>query len=487
MAVDTATLDDRSATASTELDLTWMPAWRIRELIGDRVVTPTEVLEHFIARIEKLEPTLHAFYSLDFASARAQAAEADHAVEAGEPLGPLHGIPTAAMDGLFVEGMPNPMWHVDAAGADDLGIERVRNAGAIFVGATNTYHWNPTDRPRNPWNLDRDPGNSSRGSAVAVAAGMLPVAIGMDGAGSTRLPAAWSGLIGVHPSRGLVPTVDYEHPSLTLANSMGPMARDARDAALLLQVMAGPDGRDPICLTDTPLNYTEHLFDGVDGLHIAWTDDYGYSRPFWVDGTARLTSFARNRVFALADRGAVVEASSEVWEHHVPAMLTLGGVFAGAGYNPPIDVEELAERGARIDAVWGTPDGNADTFVMPALPQWDAPYRMAADSRKRNWDAFERVFESSDVLISTTTPMPPQTLRDWGMSGRHHTMAGYSAHSGMYNHLGIPAVNVPIGFIDGLPVGVQVAARPGREDLILRVVQALQDAYPITERPASAR
>lgn len=486
MAIDSqTTAEEKGSAASTpEFDLTWMSAWQIRELIGDRVITPTEVMEHFLARIEKLDPTLHAFYSIDVDSARAQAAEATRAVEAGEPLGALHGIPTASIDLSLVKGVPNPAFRMESPTFDDIPIERLRDAGAIFIGALNTYFWQPKERPRNPWNLDFDPGNSSRGSAVAVAAGMLPVAVGQDGQGSTRLPAAWSGVIGVQPTRGLVPHTQYEKPSLNLSCTWGPVTRDARDAALMLQVMAGPDGRDIACGMETPPDYSAHLEDGIDGVRVAWTDDYGYSKKFWMKESVSLTAFARDAVFGMAEQGALVEVTDEVWEHPIAASLALGEVFAGALYATPYFMEGYAEREARNDEEWG--GSTAAEVIAPDMPTWEEPYRMAVESRKRNWDTFARVFETHDVLISTTTPLPQQTLAEWGLMSRHYLFGGYSAHTAFHNLLGLPAVTVPIGLLEGLPVGVQVTAPAGREDLILRVVQAIQDANPIAERPAAA-
>lgn len=484
MSGDVGQMAVAQGSSTAKLDLTWMSATQIRQLIGDRVVTPSEVLEHFLARIRELEPTLHAFHFIDEEWARAQAAEATRAVEAGEPLGPLHGVPTAAVDLCLVAGVPNLAWGMESATVDDIPIERIRQAGAVFVGGLNSYFWDPKDRPRNPWNVELEPGNSSRGSAIAVAAGMLPVSIGMDGLGSTRLPAAWSGTVGLHPSRGLVPFAHYQKPALNVLKSWGPLARDARDTALLLQIMAGPDGRDVTCRMETPPDYSANLDSGVDGLRIAWTDDYGYSRRFWLDGSEALTSFARDAVFGMADHGAIVEETSEVWEHYIPAFNALAEIYTNFLTAPGHFMDAHAEREAANDEMWGV--STATDIVLPEDPGWEDPYRGAVESRKRNWDSFARVFEDHDVLISTTTPLPQQTLAEWGLMCRHHLYGGYTVHSGFHNHLGLPAASVPVGLHNGLPVGVQVTAPSGREDLILQVVQAIQDANPITERPPTA-
>ncbi len=462
-------------------DLTWMPAWQIAELTTKGEISAVEVLEHFIGRIEKLEPTLHAFHQLDLESARQQARRADQqaAEQPRSELGPLHGVPTAVMDGHMLAGFENPLWGIDSAEYDELFVERLREAGAILVGTTATYHWEPLDRPRNPWNLDRDSGNSSRGSAVAVAAGMLPIAIGMDGAGSTRLPASWSGVIGVNPSRGLVPHFDPVNPGLMLTSTDGPIARDARDAALVLQVMAGPDGRDFISTQTDPPDYLAHIDDGVDGLRLAWTDDFGWSREQWVDESAGVVDFARRATFAMADHGAQVEAIDDAWSDVRPAMFMLSAVNAGMGYTPPIDPESLAERQRRADEAWGWTGGSDFSVPAPDGPPTTADVIAATELRRTNWQTFRDVLSRHDVIISATTVMEPRTLPEWGLGGRHYTMTSYSVHTGMCNFLGLPAISVPCGFRNGLPVGLQVVALPGREDLALRVVRAIQQAHPM--------
>lgn len=219
-------------------DLTWLPAWRIAALVAAREVSPIEVTQHFLDRIEKLDSTLHAFAHLDAAGALEQAKRAEDDVANGETLGTLHGVPFAVMEMTRVKGMPSIPWGSESCSADDLVVERLRAAGAIVVGTTNSYYFKPEDRPRNPWNLDRDTGNSSRGSAAAVSGGLLPFTLAQDGAGSTRLPAAWNGLLGLHPSRGLIPHINYEKPGLLFGVSVGPITRDARDAAVITQAIA---------------------------------------------------------------------------------------------------------------------------------------------------------------------------------------------------------------------------------------------------------
>ncbi|KHK90357.1 amidase [Novosphingobium malaysiense] len=467
-------------------DISWLPGHELRRLIAERKLSVVEVIDHFLDRIAKLDPVLHAFDVVDPQGAREQALAAQEAVDKGEPLGPLHGIPVGIMDGIKVKGFRNPLWGSDAAAYDALCVERLRKAGAIIVGTTATYYWEPLDRPRNPWDLTRDSGNSSRGSAVAVASGMLPVAIGMDGAGSTRLPASWSGCQGVNPSRGLVAHVDYEDPSLVLTQTMGPIARTARDCALVLQVIGGRDGRDFISTQFALPDYQAALEQGIDGLRLAWTDDFGWSRAQWVDETEDLTAIARKAAMELAEKGATVDTPQLHFQEPRGSMFMLGRIFSAMGYEPPMDMEHYSERVNAIDEAWGWPvDGTG--FTMPEVPEPDAEmYRQAAETRAALLDEFYGALENHDAILSLTTPMEPRPLAEWGLGGRDFTMTSYSAHTALANVIGVAAMSVPCGFHNGLPVGLQIMVLPGKEDLMLRIAQAIEQAHPVPYPPASA-
>lgn len=241
-------------------ELTWAPAWHIRELVGAREVSAVEVADHFLDRIEQCESVLQAFSNVDPDRVRLQAKAAEAAVLAGKDLGPLHGVPMAVKSHIDIEGLPRPgfvFWH-GVAQHDDLTVERLRAAGAVIVGHTvmpvmnnvGEYDWDAL--ARNPWDPVRVPGASSSGSAAAVAAGLLPVALGSDGGGSSRLPAAYSGIVGVHPTGGLVPWVDHRPWAVRIGTTIGPMARDVRDAATVLSVIAGPDGQRSHGTQDRP-------------------------------------------------------------------------------------------------------------------------------------------------------------------------------------------------------------------------------------------
>ncbi|WP_328813490.1 amidase [Rhodococcus sp. NBC_00297] len=466
-------------------DLTWLPAWRIAALVAAREVSPIEVTQHFLDRIEKLDSTLHAFAHLDAAGALEQAKRAEDDVANGETLGTLHGVPFAVMEMTRVKGMPSIPWGSESCSADDLVVERLRAAGAIVVGTTNSYYFKPEDRPRNPWNLDRDTGNSSRGSAAAVSGGLLPFTLAQDGAGSTRLPAAWNGLLGLHPSRGLIPHINYEKPGLLFGVSVGPITRDARDAAVITQAIAGPDGRDFLSIQDEPRDYLAALDKGVSGLRIAWTDDFGWSSIYHREESVAVVAASRRSAFEFRSLGAAVNTTTEVWGNSLGAFFALQGAMKRMSPDLPVDLKEVQGRNAAYDVALGL-EPEEQTAVVDVPEATAADYEAAALERKRLWSTTMRVFDSNDIIASPTTLLLPKTFEEWGLQGRDLIFTSYAAHTALFNLLGFPALTVPCGFIDGLPVGMQLVARPGREDLLFRAAKSFLDAFPRPERPAVA-
>jgi amidase/aspartyl-tRNA(Asn)/glutamyl-tRNA(Gln) amidotransferase subunit A len=466
-------------------ELTWMPAWKMREMVGAKEVSCTEITEHFLGRIEEHGATLHAFEQVDWDGARAQAKRADDAVVAGDELGALHGIPTAVKSHIRVEGLGL----TTAAGTvtsawDDICVERMRAAGAVIVG-TNTmmgagggarpdpdrpgvfkpFNWDA--EALSPWDTSRVPGWSSSGGAAAAVARLLPVTIGSDGGGSTRLPAAYSGLVGLHTSRGLVPHIDYEKPKMLLTASFGPLARDVRDVAMFTDVIGGPDGRDYVSLQAETPDVLAGLDGGVEGMTMAWTDDFGHASRYATDQSPEIIGVARQAAFGLRSLGATVEATDEVWE----------------------------DRGEHGTVRWTVEpaayEAMVGTIVTPLQPVDPALYQAQAESRARNWEHFRRLFGEVDVIMSVTAQRIADTTTDWdanwtvkGPSFPGGSFAPvYCSHTMIFNWMGFPAVSVPCGFVDGMPVGLQIASWHGREDLVLRVARAFQNAFPRHERP----
>lgn len=466
-------------------ELTWMPGWQLRDMVAKREVSCREVLEHFLGRIEEHNGTLRAFEEIDASGARAQAARADEAVAGGEDLGPLHGIPTSVKSHIRVQGFRcgglrgNPI-----SPFDDICVERLRQAGAIVVGTNRMmgaggggspepdkpgvfrpFNWEA--EALNPWDTGRVPGWSSSGGAAAAAAALLPVTIGSDGGGSTRLPAAYSGVVGLHTTRGLIPHIDYQKPTMMLTASYGPLARSVRDVALFTKAMGGPDGRDYVCLPDPTPDCVESIESGVEGMRLAWTEDFGFASLYATDDSPRILEIVRLAALGLTDLGASVETTEDRWEDRAAAG-TVGWVLEPSVY----------------EAMVGT-------NVTPLPPPNFDGYRTQAESRARNWEHFRRFFQDYDVIMSVTAQRIAATVEEWdrAWSVDGATFPGgsfapvYCSHTMIFNWLGFPSVSVPCGFLHGMPVGLQIASWPGREDKVLRVAQAFQHAFPRDERP----
>lgn len=462
-------------------ELTWMSATAIRDLIAGGEVRAIEVTEHFLDRIAELDGTVRAFRNLDAKSARRQAVAADAAQAAGAALGALHGVPVSVKEHLRVEGFPT-MGELDPAKAvatdDELGIARLRGAGAIILG-TNTmmasgvdlasmvndggvfsgFNWDV--EARNPWDPSRCPGWSSSGGAAAVAAGLVPLAIGTDGGGSTRLPAAYSGVFGLHPTPNLIPWVNADVPKHSpMMMTMGPLTRSAHDAAVALQAMAGPDGRDFTCQQMDPPDAVTGIDDGVEGWSFAWTDDYGFTAMYAQPESARVIDLVRTAAEGFTTLGASV----------VPSGLELRDFFPGF-----------------LASTYLYPTGSG-MLEPPPPEQW----RHALDTRQHNWLQLRELLTHHDLLLSVTSQLVARPIEEWAAAWTtagpsfepHHTFAPvYTSHTHMFNWLGFPAMSVPAGFLDGLPVGLQIVGRPGSEARILRAAHAFGTAFPRSERP----
>src|SRR5262249_8497560 len=267
--------------------LCWKSATELATLIRRRRVSPVEVVDAIIDRIERTK-ALNAYVTLDAEGARRAAKAAERAVtRRGTALGPLHGVPFSVKDLVVTKGMRTtfgtPLYKDHVPDEDAPSVARMKAAGAILLGKTNTptFGWiGITDNllfgaTRNPWSGDHTPGGSSGGAGAAVASGLGPLAIGTDGGGSIRKPAAWCGIYGLKPSYGRIPVAP--HGAAWSLSHAGPMTRTVRDAALMLRVCAGQDERDPYSLPGRPIDYVRELGGSLRGLRIAYSDTLGFA------------------------------------------------------------------------------------------------------------------------------------------------------------------------------------------------------------------
>ncbi len=454
-----------AAAAPPREDLTWLPAWRIRELIVARKVSALAVTDHFLARIARLEPRLHMFRGLDVEGAREQARAADRALAAGAAPGPLHGVPTALKEHVAVKGLPygNPMsanYKPQVAARDSITAERLRAAGAVIVGSTimpgmgaGAGMPDVSRHPRNPWNTDHVPGSSSAGSAAAVASGCLPFAIGSDGGGSTRLPASFTGLVGLHTTFGRVPEFDLERRQLNFFSTIDPLTRDARDTAIVLQAIAGPDGRAMLSSVMAPApDYLAELDRGAQGAKLLWMDDLGFAASYATAQTPRVAAVVRQAAQGFAALGAEVALGEGRWSEPRDHSSMMNGTYSG---------QPMARRPS------------------------DAELLASLEAREKMRAEFAALLGQHDAIALPTALTTAPSLADWDAGWRD--MGGYSraytANTLMFNFLAMPAISIPVGFLDGLPVGLQLVGLPDSEPTLLRLANAYLKRYPRAERP----
>ncbi len=472
---------------AVDLDLLYTPATELAARIRAKALSPVELVENALARIEQVNPALNAFCFTYPDEARAAAQHAEAAVSAGEALGPLHGLPIAIKDLTPTAGKTTTLgskvfehWVPDH---DAPIVERLLGAGAILVGKTTTpefAHSGFTQSPlwgisRNPWNPERTPGGSSGGSAAAVATGCVALAEGSDAGGSVRIPAAMCGCVGLKPSLGriplaILPTVfeQYCH--------FGPLARTIDDAALFLSVTEGPDERDFLSLPRRPAGEaapTPPVSSDVAGLKIALSPDLGF---FAVDDevAANLAASAN----ALRDAGAEVEEIALPWDRSlVDAFVTHWAVLMALCFGEHLD----AWREKMDPAVVSLIDkGNATGAVE---------LRRTELVRTRQWEALRGHFERFDALLCPTVRLPAPsaelTDRDFNKTDEAGRFLGM-VMTMPFNLLGqCPALSVPSGFShNGLPTAAQIVGRRYDEGSVLRIGAALERARPWAgERP----
>jgi aspartyl-tRNA(Asn)/glutamyl-tRNA(Gln) amidotransferase subunit A len=458
-------------------DLAFMPASDLSVAICTKRVSPVEAVEAVLDRIQRLNPRLNAYCTVTEESARHEARAAEAAVMRGDRLGPLHGVPVSVKDLVITKGVRTTfcswIYETNVPGEDAPLVERLKAAGAILVGKTTSpeFGWKgATDSPlcgitRNPWNLERTPGGSSGGAGAAVAAGLAPLAVGTDGGGSIRIPGSFCGVFGLKPTYGLVPV--YPPSASGTLSHAGPMARTVRDAALMLQVMAGPDDRDPLSFPSLGVDFVAALEGGVRGLRVAWSPTLGYAV---VDPEVQAATEKGARRFH--DLGCRVDQVDRVFDDPDPiwAPLFYGGIAARLN-------DFLPEWQARMDP--------GLVAVVEAGRQISGiEFAKATFARATFTEAVRKFFLQYDLLITPTLAVAPFAA---GLEQPPNRPAGsrlaWVAFTYSFNLTGQPAATVPCGFTrDGLPIGLQIVGRRLEDATVLRAAAAFEAAAPWAER-----
>ena len=442
------------------------------------------VTEAALERIALLDAGLHAFCTLDADGARAQAARIDVRLAAGEDCGPLAGVPVAVKDLICTAGLRTTfgsrLYADHVPEEDDVVVERLRCAGAIVLGKTNTSEFgygavghNPLfPTTRNPWNPVLTPGGSSAGSAAAVAARMVPLALGSDGGGSVRIPASLAGMFGIKPSWGRVPVYpgcrDERHPGISSWESLehiGPITRTAADAALALSVLAGPTPRDRHSLPAESADWRVPGMESLRGRRIAFSIDMGHAA---VDP----------EVAAAVESAALrlQEALGAVLDRACPAIGDTQAMFETlvALDTDRAGLKELAARRGVVLTGW---------LASLVERRWTGDeFTAATMERKRIVNTTWRFMEEHDFLLTPTTAAPAFAVDLDGperIDGRAVAPTAWIAFSALANLTGLPAASVPIGLTaDGRPIGLQITGRHLDDRGVLALSAVVESLFP---------
>ncbi len=451
-------------------------------LVRAREVSPVELVEACLARIRAVNDKLAAYISVYEEQARAVAKAAEAMVQAGHWLGPLHGIPVSLKDNVAVRGLATTAgskilrdWIPDE---DATVTARLRQAGAIFVGKTNMHEfaWGGTSANphygavRNPWNPERFPAGSSGGSGAAVAARTCYGAIGTDTGGSIRLPSAINGIVGIRPTYGRVSNAGI----IPLAWSMdtaGPMTRTVEDCAIMFNVIAGPDPKDPSCSAAPVVDYTADLGRGVRGIRIGVVPGYFFhhlQRP--------VHDAVRSALKTFEGLGAsVVDVNIENIHGNISAQLTIESAEPSSYHQ-----RWLRERPG---------DYGEDVRMLLEIGEMllATHYVQAQRYRSLLRGEFLSAFKSVDVFICPTLPFtatPVGAMKVVIENGVEEDMlSAIMQYTGVPSLTGLPSLNVPCGFDqDALPVGMQIIGQPFGEAALFRVGAAFQAATDFHKR-----
>ncbi|MER6137200.1 amidase [Streptomyces sp. NPDC001815] len=454
-------------------ELTELTAVRLVEGYRKGEFSPVDAVRAALRRAEEIQPAVNAFVRLDEEAALAQARDSAERWRRGEPAGLVDGVPVSVKDILLMRGgptlkgsrtiSPQGRWDEDAP-----SVARLREHGAVFLGRTTTpeFGWKGvTDSPatgvtRNPYDPSRTSGGSSGGSAAAVALGAGPLSLGTDGGGSVRIPASFCGVFALKPTYGRVPL--YPASAFGTLAHVGPMTRDAADAALMLDVVSGPDTRDWSGLGPAGGSYADALGGGVRGLRVAYSPSLGGQ----VAVRPGVAAAVRRGVEGLASLGAYVEEADPDFTDPVEAFHVLW--FSGAArvtqrLGP--HQRELLDPGLREICGLGTRFGALD-------------YLAAVDVRMELGRRMGRFHDTYDVLVTPTMPITAfEAGAEVPRGSGHRRWTGWTPFTYPFNMTQQPAATVPVGVDeDGLPVGLQIVAARHDDAVVLRTAHALYSA-----------
>ena len=459
-------------------ELAFMSAVELAQSIRDKKVSSLEATENFFQRIDQLDSQLHSYLTLCRDQALADARAADAAVRQGAELGPLHGVPISIKDLETTKGvvttMGSAIFKDRVPDMDSIVVERVKAAGAIILGKTNTPEFgqsgtteNKLGEPcRNPWNTERTPGGSSGGAAAALAAGLCTLSMGTDGGGSVRIPASFTGLFGIKPTQGRVPRFGgYGRPSANHFSQSGPITRTVADSALLLQVIAGPDTRDITSIREPAPNFSANLGAGVNGMRLAWSSDLGYAA---VD--AEVVDITKQAAMKFIGLGANMDDAKLKLEDPFE---TFWNVFSTAAYTSYGHLLEEHRDDLSDIGLMSIEHGQQTTGADMSR----AIYEVDRLGRR-----MEEFFDNFDLLLTPTMAVPafPIDQRPGVIGGKTvDPFWGFLPFTYPINISGQTAASIPCGYSsDGMPIGLHIIGPKGSEAKVLQACAAFEAANP---------
>ena len=452
-------------------------ATELGKLIASRELSPVEVVEAYLERIDRYNGQLNAYITVCRDEALAAARRAEQAIASGESLGPLHGLPLAVKDQFLTEGVRTTGASsilADYVPTEDATVmARTKAAGAILLGKLNLTefaagggdHYKHGDPPRNPWDPERTPGISSAGSGIAISASLSAITLGEDTGGSIRGPAAFCGIVGLRPTYGRV----SRHGMLPFSWSMdaaGPMTRTVEDAALIMNVLAGYDPKDPQTSHRSVPDYTKALSTDLQGLRVGFMSDY-------VEGDGvnpEVAAAVRDAVAQIEQLGATVEEVS------LPLLFEMGTAYAIISESEAADAHAEWLRTRPGDYGNNIRRRIQAASLMPGQLLHKAMHMRAL--LRREW---LKLFERFDILVNPTAPGPATKIEYVdGVNTREEAQkrfGGRRAPTTPAAFVGAPAMSVPCGATsEGLPIGLHIIGRHFQEETVLRAGYAYQEA-----------
>ncbi len=465
-------------------DITIAPISETAPRISSREVSPVELVTAVLDRIRTLDPLLNSFITVLAKDALAEAQVAEVEIGKGAYRGPLHGIPVAVKDNVAVAGHPTTngsvLWADHTTDFDAEVVTRLRQAGAIVLGKNNMHEWGMGGTckdmyfgtVRNPWDPARIPGGSSGGSAAAVSAGMAWAAVGTDGWGSIRTPASYCGVVGLMPTHGLASRFGELPPTSSWHHTIGPIARTVRDAATMLDVMAGYDPKDPTSIrAGFEGSYQDGLASGMSGLRVGVPSSF-----FFDDALPGIEETVREAARVFEGLGATVEEVDLSTFYEIPLALAAA---------------QHESQAVLLPYALSRPDGFATPEIRFRILAGEfvtaADQRRGMQLRNEMRATIATVFETVDVVLTpcNSTVAFPIDSRQVGIGGgRYIDLNQPGAQSRLttrltlpWNVVGVPAISFPSGrHSDGLPVGLQLSAHRLQEPQLLRAAAAYETA-----------